>query len=390
MKINDNLIRLWVLLAATFLLVGCHDAKYEVIRQAVYFTDAERSPQKSVIIEETGGYIPLTVRSVGRVEEDVTVRCTVDSDVLDDYNAKAGTSFRILPATVCKIPERFRIPRGQAVSIAEFIEVGAFTEEMKNSGLQFAIPLRLVREAGGPELLASSECLILSLDQVIVTSVIALSKAKAPLIHLPFSQPYELNQWTLEFRFNKSMMTNTVGQNIAFGGDAGGYEIRTAVGASHKFYTKVNTVEMSTPTTLEANRWYHAAVVCDGVTINVYLDGELEISKPAPGGVQKFRNRFAFGNGLLMAKEKLLGSECRLWGVARTQSQIRFNMYRVNPASEGLLAYWRFDEGEGREFTNLADPAAPKAYLATVINAQVQTPYTGEPEWVHNVRSDAN
>jgi len=91
-----------------------------------------------------------------------------------------------------------------------------------------------------------------------------------------------------------------------------------------------------------------------------------------------------------MAGEKLMGSECRLWSVARTQSQIKFNMYRVNPESEGLLAYWRFDEGEGCEFTNLADPKAPKAYLAKSISAAAQPPYTGEPEWVHGVRSDEN
>lgn len=390
MKTRNSIFRLSCLASALLLLGGCNDAKYGVIRHAVYFTDAEDSPQKSVVIEETGGRIPITVRSVGRVESDVTVHCVVDPAVLDDYNAKAGTNFALLPEAIYTVPESFVIPQGQAVSIAGVIEVGAYTEEMKNSGSQFALPLRLVSGEGGPQLLASSECLVLSLDQVIVTSAIVLSKAKAPFIHLPFSQAYELSQWTLEFRFNKSMMTNTVGQNIAFGGDEGGYEVRTAVGASHKFYAKVNTVEMSTPTTLEANRWYHGAVVCDGVTVNVYLDGELEISKPAPGGIQKFRARFAFGNGLLMAGEKLMGSECRLWSVARTQSQIKFNMYRVNPESEGLLAYWRFDEGEGREFTNLADPEAPRAYLAKSISAAAQPPYTGEPEWVHGVRSDEN
>lgn len=390
MKPRAIFIRLSGLVAAAALLGGCEDAGYQVIRNAVYFTDAADAPQKRVVIEESGGLIPLTVRSVGRVEHDVTVRCAVDAAVLEEYNARAGTNFALLPEANYTIPESFLIPQGQAVSLAGVIDVKAYTEEMKNSGAQYALPLRLISEAGGPELLPSSECLVLALDQVIVTSAIVLSKARAPFIHLPFSQSYELSQWTLEFRFNKSMMKNTVGQNIAFGGDDGGYEVRTAVGASHKFYAKVNTVEMSTPTTLEANRWYHGAVVCDGVTINVYLDGELEISKPAPGGIQKFRSRFAFGNGLLMTGEKLMGSECRLWGVARTQSQIKFNMYRVNPASEGLLAYWRFDEGEGREFTNLADPAAPKAYLAKSINATAQPPYTGEPEWLHGVRSDEN
>lgn len=33
-------------------------------------------------------------------------------------------------------------------------------------------------------------------------------------------------------------------------------------------------------------------------------------------------------------------------------------------------------------------PRRLKGILATVINARVQTPCTGEPEWVHNVRSD--
>lgn len=216
--------------SALLLLGGCDDAKYGVIRHAVYFTDAEDSPQKSVVIEESGGRIPITVRSVGRVESDVTVHCVVDPAVLDDYNAKAGTNFALLPEAIYTVAESFLIPQGQAVSIAGVIDVGAYTEEMKNSGSQFALPLRLVSGEGGPQLLASSECLVLSLDQVIVTSAIVLSKAKAPFIHLPFSQAYELSQWTLEFRFNKSMMTNTVGQNIAFGGDDGGYEVRTAVG----------------------------------------------------------------------------------------------------------------------------------------------------------------
>ena len=129
--------------SALLLLGGCDDAKYGVIRHAVYFTDAEDSPQKSVVIEESGGRIPITVRSVGRVESDVTVHCVVDPAVLDDYNAKAGTNFALLPEAIYTVPESFLIPQGQAVSIAGVIDVGAYTEQMKNSGSQFALPLRL-------------------------------------------------------------------------------------------------------------------------------------------------------------------------------------------------------------------------------------------------------
>lgn len=110
--------------SALLLLGGCDDAKYGVIRHAVYFTDAEDSPQKSVVIEESGGRIPITVRSVGRVESDVTVHCVVDPAVLDDYNAKAGTNFALLPEAIYTVPESFLIPQGQAVSIAGVIDVG--------------------------------------------------------------------------------------------------------------------------------------------------------------------------------------------------------------------------------------------------------------------------
>lgn len=40
-------------------------------------------------------------------------------------------------------------------------------------------------------------------------------------------------------------------------------------------------------------------------------------------------------------------SEVRIWNVQRTQEQIANNTYEVDPQSEGLLAYWRFDEGGG-------------------------------------------
>lgn len=40
-------------------------------------------------------------------------------------------------------------------------------------------------------------------------------------------------------------------------------------------------------------------------------------------------------------------SECRIWNVIRTQAQIAASIYDVDPASTGLVAYWKFDEGAG-------------------------------------------
>jgi hypothetical protein len=45
-------------------------------------------------------------------------------------------------------------------------------------------------------------------------------------------------------------------------------------------------------------------------------------------------------------------SEVRVWSVQRTAEQIATNPYEVDPASEGLVAYWKFNEGAGNVITD--------------------------------------
>ena len=44
--------------------------------------------------------------------------------------------------------------------------------------------------------------------------------------------------------------------------------------------------------------------------------------------------------------------EMRVWETARTQEEIASNFYYVDPHSEGLVAYWKFDDGEGSKVTD--------------------------------------
>ena len=37
-----------------------------------------------------------------------------------------------------------------------------------------------------------------------------------------------------------------------------------------------------------------------------------------------------------------------IYGAGKTPEQIAGNMYGVSPESEGLVAYWKFDEGAGK------------------------------------------
>ena len=97
--------------------------------------------------------------------------------------------------------------------------------------------------------------------------------------------------------------------------------------------------------------------------LRLYIDGKLALAKAATGEWQDISlgkpmkqnswetetRPFYIGYSYSAGRE-LNGefSECRIWNVAKTQEEIANNVYEVDPQSEGLVAYWKFDEGEGK------------------------------------------
>ena len=112
---------------------------------------------------------------------------------------------------------------------------------------------------------------------------------------------------------------------------------------------------------LAPNQWVHIAVTCDvaaGRAV-VYLNGEVAldqsgnsfspISLGKPKSDSQGKNHyFNIGYSYTSGRE-LHGEVCevRIWNVVRTQEEIVSNVYEVDPTSEGLVAYWKCDEGAG-------------------------------------------
>lgn len=101
---------------------------------------------------------------------------------------------------------------------------------------------------------------------------------------------------------------------------------------------------------LPVNEWVHIAIVYDNVTKEriYYRDG-----------VAVYKDEGASGN-LSLSSGCYIGrawddsrwlpgdiSEVRVWSVQRTAEQIATNPYEINADSEGLIAYWKFNEGAG-------------------------------------------
>ena len=101
---------------------------------------------------------------------------------------------------------------------------------------------------------------------------------------------------------------------------------------------------------LPVKEWVHIAVVYDASTSEriYYRNGVAVYSDKNATNQINLTNQcfigFSFDNSRRLPGDI---SEVRVWGIQRTAEQIANNPYKVDPESEGLIAYWKFDEGAG-------------------------------------------
>ena len=100
---------------------------------------------------------------------------------------------------------------------------------------------------------------------------------------------------------------------------------------------------------LPTKEWVHIAMTFDKGAVNVYVNGKLQ----SEGSVGKSSVNWGSSNfyvGYSYNAERYLSgyiSECRIWNKVRTQEEIANSVYGVEPTSEGLVAYWKFDDDGG-------------------------------------------
>ena len=111
---------------------------------------------------------------------------------------------------------------------------------------------------------------------------------------------------------------------------------------------------------LESGKWYHVAVAFNKGNVKVYINGVEKLSgstgKSSVSLGAKHTNEEdgsrCFWVGYSYKDDRYFDgvvSEVRIWNRALTAEEIQAtnHFYTVEPESEGLIAYWKFDEGSG-------------------------------------------
>lgn len=154
-----------------------------------------------------------------------------------------------------------------------------------------------------------------------------------------------------------------------------------------------NTIQLATnhgnaTTTIKptAGEWHHLAVVYDTASKDAlfYLDGELAYTASGfasrPADLSKVCDHDHVGCAIGNSYESNryfngAFAEMRVWKTVRTAEQIRRNMY-VCPPSSDMLAYWKFNEGEGNEVKDHSGNGLHLTAHTSLVWEDVQLPQT--------------
>jgi hypothetical protein len=127
-------------------------------------------------------------------------------------------------------------------------------------------------------------------------------------------------------------------------------------------------LELTTETSIEANQWYHVAMVYEYNTsnpaspyssLNLYINGKKDNAEATGGGTGNVDNGLygiVVGELRSAVNSQFQGNinELRMWSTARTKEEIRNNMFEeLNGDEAGLIGYWPMDDGNGRQVADL-------------------------------------
>lgn len=371
-----------------FGVAACNDMGYNVIDNAVYISEATDNMLQKVIVDETGGKASVSVRTNQKAAQDIMAVVEQDAVLLDNYNNKMGTAYEILPAQYYELSNKeVTIASGTASANSIGIRINPLPEEITSSGKKYAIPVSIKEVSEGMTVLGSGKGVIYALDQVIVTSAPKVNQTNQ--IHYTFLEDPVFETWSVEMMINMSNLgTGNPGSynnqcifNAQASPNAGS---NTAIYVrfgdtmipGNKLQIKLcGNVAYESNITFNVNEWYHLALVYDGSKFRVYVDGQLDKESDANYGTFMFNKDAIFSVNPSYFRCNMKIREVRIWDRPISQTQVKDNMYTIDPKTEGLRGYWKLNEGSG----NIIHDYTGNGNDGTI---------NGTPVWLDNVRSD--
>lgn len=345
-------VKLLIIAAIVALFTSCKNE--EDFQDVIYFTGTEITPTAKYSIDGPAD-IGISISASCKVNHDVTAQVQARPDLVDAYNIANAKNYKALPEGSYQLSSTsLMLTEGKYVS--KPLRLSITSTEKFEEGVTYCLPISIMSVEGELPVLESSRTIYAVINRTIITYAADLNGST--YFTVPFSKDADLQavpQVTMEARV---YMKGFKGTNPF---------ISSLIGIEENFLLRFGDVNIDKnqiqlaggkfPVTgtlqFETNKWYHVAITYDGAQLKLYVNGELNASTDAPRGTINLADEYSggFHIGFSAGGRQLNGavSEVRVWTKALSEMDIANNICYVDPTAEGLLAYWRFNEGTGND-----------------------------------------
>lgn len=397
MKINKTCFALFML--AAFVLAGCKndDPDKHHFGNKLYISTGILQNDGLLIDDEPVEYMrTVTARLAMPAGEDVNVTFETRPDWAAKYNRIYGDNASALPADCFDMPENsITIHEGEVVG--DDLVVNFTTTDELDKDSRYVLPVTIA-SATNIELIESTRTVYFVFKGAALVNVVA----NISYMYFPIT-------WRDDILTQMRNVTTITIEALVRSSDweAGRKDaISTIWGVEGSFLIRLgdtdrpsNQLQLVNPggvwpqpnavKGLPVNEWVHIAIIYDTSTQEriYYMNGKqvaYDLGAMEPAVIARPSIGRSWNEDRWLPGEI---AELRIWNVQRTAKQIAENPYWVDPKSPGLLAYWKFNEGEGNI---VHDVTGNGADLTGTVNEKYADKSDGTPIWVNVELPDPN
>lgn len=347
----------------SFLMMSCQ--KSQEYYEGVYIVGADKlSPVANLTIDNLPAVIGIKVASSNAIENNVEVMMKSTPELVESFNKEYKKNYELLPEKSYKLENTsLIIENGKSIS-SEGVRLSIISRELLKEGTTYVLPVSIVGVSDkNLSVIEGSRTIYIVINQVIITQAADLSNNSREYFKVDFRKESKYNtaaltNVTFEARVRFKKMIPTSGKwCFSVMGLEENFCLRTAGSNTEgwKLQLSGGSPAIDSRDVLPNDKWVHLACVYDGSQGKkfIYVNGELQGELPDTRGTVDLTYAYgqdanaAFYIGQSAADDRYMNgyvSEARVWAVARSAADLKNNVCWVDPLTDGLVAYWRFNE----------------------------------------------
>ena len=354
-------VALVIILASVF---GCDDAEMKAIDNGLYIQEAAPSnkfDQQIItqLVDDEEVVKTLTVRLVRAMDHDVTVTLDIDPQLLEEYNNKNEANYLVLPEEYRNFEKTVTISAGNVSAPVVNLIIKPYSS---SNGEAYAIPIRITSVDGPVEMKGNANHLLYLLTSPHRQKAVIIKKGNRTV--KTFSTAIPMEQWTFEYWVK---VDNITGKPTGDWEGLGNKNFRARIfvpdsqpltfsDLTLRYYADGANVQIpilqfqnsaghfDTTGFWWPDTWYHIAYTYDGTTVTVYKDGVKDNS--LANSIDWTFKSLSFAIGSFGYEQQVEFAQIRMWKKCLSENVIKDNMSRqVAGDSDGLIGYWKCDEG---------------------------------------------